>query len=277
MPVMESNPKAPRGRPVAAVERALTVLEVLAANPEGLGVSDVARRIGVNASSASRLLATLEEGNVVQRDATGRYRLGLHLVALADGVLARLDVRELARPLLRRLALETGESTTLSVPAGNEAITVDFVPSEASVVSMARLGRPSSAHATSVGKVMLAFGTGAPPAADAFDHLELTAYTPSTIVDPEALVVEVAAVRERGWAQAVGERDRDLSGVAVPVYGRSGELVAILGVQGPVPRLGAARVQEVLGPLRRASHDLSRALGGDGASPGTAGAGDGVD
>ena len=272
---METNPQAARGRPVAAVERALTVLEVLAATPEGLGVSDVARRIGVNASSASRLLATLEQGNVVQREATGRYRLGLHLVALADGVLARLDVRELARPLLRRLALETGESTTLSVPAGSEAITVDFVPSEASVVSMARLGRPSSAHATSVGKVMLAFGADAPPAADALDHLELTAHTPSTIVDPAALAAEVAAVRERGWAEAVGERDPDLSGVAVPVYGRAGELVAILGVQGPVARLGTARVQEVLGPLRRASRDLSHALGGDGAPPGTAGAGGG--
>ena len=258
---MESDRQASRGRPVAAVERALAVLDVLAACPDALGVSEVARRIGVNASSASRLLGTLERGNMVEREATGRYRLGLHLVALADGVLGRLDVRELARPHLRRLATETGESTTLSVPAGSEAITVDFVPSEASVVSMARLGRPSSAHATSVGKVMLAFGSPSPPDPEVLGRLELTRHTPATIVDPETLAAEVAAVRERGWAQAVGERDPDLSGVAVPVLGRTGDLVAILGVQGPVPRLTQERLQAVLDPLRRAAAELSHALG----------------
>ena len=261
MSAMEPDQQAARGRPVAAVERALAVLDVLAASPEGLGVSDVARRIGVNASSASRLLGTLERGGVVQREASGRYRLGLHLVALADGVLGRLDVRELARPLLRRLASETGESTTLSVPAGSEAITVDFVPSEASVVSMARLGRPSSAHATSVGKVMLAFGSPAPPGPDVLAGLDLAPHTAATIVDPAALAAEVAAVRERGWAQAVGERDPDLSGVAVPVLGRAGELVAILGVQGPVPRLSETRLRAVLDPLRDTATELSHALG----------------
>ena len=263
MSAMEPDRSAARGRPVAAVERALEVLDVLASSPEGLSVSEVARRIGVNASSASRLLGTLERGDVVQREASGRYRLGLHLVALADGVLARLDVRELARPLLRRLAAATGESATLSVPAGSEAITVDFVPSEASVVSMARLGRPSSAHATSVGKVMLAYGSREPATGRAFEHLELTRFTAATIVDPSALAAEVAEVAARGWAQAVGERDPDLSGVAVPVFGRSSELAAILGVQGPVPRLSGSRLEEVLEPLRRAADDLARALGAD--------------
>lgn len=253
-----------RARPVAAVERAVRVLDELSASPDGLGVSEVARRIGVNASSASRLLATLERGTLVEREPGGRYRLGLHLVTLADGVLARLDVRDRARPILRRLVAETGESATLSIPAGREAVTVDFVPSEASVVSMARLGRASSAHATSVGKVMLAFGSATSLGDDSLDGLELIAYTPRTIVDAETLAAEVGEVRRRGWAQAVGERDSDLSGVAVPVSGRSAGLVAILGVQGPLTRLAEARVQEVLTLLQNAARELSQALGGAG-------------
>lgn len=265
---MASERQESRARPVAAVERALHVLDVLASSPDGLGVSEVARRIGVNASSASRLLATLERGDMVNRGPGGRYRLGLHLIALSDSVLARLDVRELARPLLRRLASETGESTTLSVPAGREAVTIDFVPSEASVVSMARLGRPSRAHATSVGKVMLAFGGATPPGADALEGLELTRYTPATITDPETLAAEVASVRRRGWAEAVAEREPDLSGLAVPVMGRADRLAAILGVQGPVARLTAARLQAVLTPLQRASVELSQAIGGRGAGTG---------
>src|SRR5919202_774183 len=145
-------------RPVASVERALALLDALAAHPEGLGVNELARRIGVNASTASRLLATLEGARIVQRAPGGPYRLGLRLVALADGVLAGLDVRELARPRLRELVARTGETATLSVPGGAEAVTVDFVPAESSVVSVARLGRPSVGHATAVGKVMLARG-----------------------------------------------------------------------------------------------------------------------
>jgi len=259
---MASDDQRSGARPVAAVERALGVLELLADSPDGLAISAVARLIEVNASSASRLLATLEAGDMVERGPDGRYRLGLHLVSLGEAVLARLDVRELARPRLRRLALDTGESTTLSVPAGREAVTVDFVPAEASVVSMARLGRPSSAHATSVGKVMLAFGASEPPGASALEGLELTRYTAATIVDSAALAAEVVATRERGWGEAVGERDPDLGGLAAPVLDRAGSLVAIVGVQGPAGRLPPDRRRAMVAPLLEAAADVSRSLGG---------------
>src|SRR4051794_23001865 len=137
-PVADSSP----GRPVASVARALAILDELGSAPDGLGVNELARRIGVNASTASRLLATLEAGGVVERAAGGPYRLGLRLVALADGVLARLDVRDLARPRLRALVAATGETATLSVPGAFEAGTVDFVPPGASGVSVARLRGP---------------------------------------------------------------------------------------------------------------------------------------
>src|SRR4051794_9403357 len=115
---MESGPPRQASRPVASVARALALLDALGASPEGLGVNELARRIGVNASTASRLLATLEAGRMVERAPGGPYRLGLRLVALADGVLARLDVRELARPRLRALVAATGEAATPSVPGG---------------------------------------------------------------------------------------------------------------------------------------------------------------
>ena len=136
------------------------LLDVLAASETPLGVNELARRIGVNASTASRLLATLQDAGLVMRTDSGPYRLGLKLVTLSDRVLAGLDVRALARPLLARLVAETGETATLSVPGETEAITVDFVPSASSVVSMARVGRPSVSHATAAGKVMLAFAGG---------------------------------------------------------------------------------------------------------------------
>jgi len=250
-------PESSAGRPVASVARALALLDELGAAPDGLGVNELARRIGVNASTASRLLATLEAGRMVERAPGGPYRLGLRLVALADGVLARLDVRDLARPRLRALVAATGETATLSVPGAAEAVTVDFVAAESSVVSVARLGRPSVGHATAAGKVALAFGaTPGVPAG------ELARFTDKTIADPDALAAEIETVRARGWAEAAGEREPDLNALAAPVFGRSGELAAILGLQGPAARLTESRRAVVRPALLEAADELQRALGG---------------
>ena len=247
---------SPSRRPIGSVTRALAALDVLAESDAGLGVNELARRIGVNASTASRLLGTLEAAGVVERAAGGPYRLGLKLVALSDRVLAQLDVRERARPWLSWLGEQTGETVTLSVAGGEEAITVDFVPAPSSVASMARLGRPSVPHATAAGKVMLAF---APPTAI---PSVLPAYTEHTITDPAVLAGELEAVRRQGVAEAVGERESDLNALAAPVIGRGGELVAIVGVQGPAARLPAGKRRAVRAPLRRAAEEIGRSLGG---------------
>ena len=95
------------GRPVAAVERALTVLEILADANEPLGVNEIARRLDVSASSASRLLGTLAAHGLVEKvPATGRFRLGVRLLQLGTHVLQRLDVRALARPLTATIGYE---------------------------------------------------------------------------------------------------------------------------------------------------------------------------
>ncbi len=251
-------PPAPSRRAVGSVARAVQVLDVLAASDSGLGVNEVARRLGVNASTASRLLATLQEAGLVERTDAGPYRLGLKLIALSDRVLAQLDVRQLARPLLARLVDATGETATLSLPGEGETVTVDFVPSPASVVSMARVGRPSIPHATAVGKVMLAFGGGL----DDLKGAPLIAFTERTITDAGELARELSAIRERGYAEAVGEREPDLAAVAAPVFGRDARLAAILGIQGPASRLPAAARRAVREPLFAAAAELSRALGG---------------
>jgi IclR family acetate operon transcriptional repressor len=245
------------GGSVGSVARAIALLDAVAESEGGARVNELARRIGVNPSTASRLLGTLEAGGLVERSPQGPYRLGLKLVALSDRVLGQLDVRDRARPWLTWLVQETGETATLSVPGGGEAITVDFVPSASSVVSLARLGRPSVAHATAAGKVMLAFGPSAAPG-------ELTPFTERTISDPGALTEELQRVRSAGLAEAVGEREPDLNALAAPVLGRGGELVAILGLQGPATRLPAATRKALREPLLKAARELGHSLGGPG-------------
>jgi IclR family acetate operon transcriptional repressor len=246
----------PATRHVAAVERALAVLDALAGDEAELGTNELARRTGVNASSVSRVLATLVDGGLVERvPETGRYRLGLRLLRLGNLVGGRLDVREVARPHLAALAAATGETVTLSAPGDPDAITVDFVQSPLSVQSVAHLGRPSIAHATAAGKVLLAFG-GRP-----LPHGPLTAYTPRTLTDPSQLAAEVERVRLRGWAEAVEEREADLAAIAAPVFGADGELAAVVGVQGPASRLDARARRAARTPLLDRAAAVSSELG----------------
>jgi IclR family acetate operon transcriptional repressor len=246
----------PAVRHVAAVERAFAVLDALADSGFELGTNEIARRTGINASTVSRLLATLAQAGFVERVAeSGRYRLGLRLLQLGNAVLARLDLREVARPHLVALADETGETATLSAPDEHDAVTVDYAQSGASTVQyVARVGRPSVGHATAVGKVLLAFGGN-------FPRGPLTSFTDRTITDLDLLAAEVAAVRARGWARAVGEREPGLNAVAAPVLASRGELAAIFGIQGPSARFDAIAMEEALPRLLDHAGQVSAALG----------------
>ena len=238
------------------MQRAFAVVDALAEADSELGTNEIARRTGINASSVSRLLATLVDAGVVEhiRD-SGRYRLGMRLLQLGNVVLARLDLRQVAQPHLQALVEATGETATLSAPGERDAVTVDFVQSPSSVQGVARLGRPSIAHATATGKVLLAFGPRSLPPGP------LKTYTRNTITQRAALAAELDSVRERGYAYNFGEREDDLHAIAAPVSGSRGELAAIIGVQGPASRFAEDAMESAIGPLLDHTAALSAELG----------------
>lgn len=245
----------PAHRHVAAVTRALAVIDALADGDPELGTNEIARRTGINPSTVSRLLATLADAGLVEHvSGTGRYRLGLRLVQLGNLVLERLDLRTIARPHLRALVAITDETATLSAPGEGNAITIDFVQSPSSVQSVAQLGRPSVGHATATGKVMLAFEEHEVPQS-------LESYTTRTLTDPAALAKELDRVRARGWAQSIGEREEDLNAIAGPVWDSQGNLVAIVGLQGPSTRFTAKTMRVAAESLRERASAISSALG----------------
>lgn len=238
------------------MQRAFAVIDALAEAESELGTNELARRTGINASTVSRLLATLASDGVVEHlPDSGRYRLGPRLMQLGNIVLEQLDLRRIASPHLHALVAATGETATLSVAGERDALTVDFVRSPASVQSVVQVGRPSIAHATATGKVMLALGDRPLPAGP------LKAYTARTITQRAALARELAEIRERGYAFNFGEREEDLHALAAPVRGARGELVAVLGVQGPASRFVRARMKAAVEPLLEHARAVSLELG----------------
>jgi DNA-binding IclR family transcriptional regulator len=239
---------------IESAQRAVMLLDALADGGE-LGTNELARRIGVTPSTVSRQLGTLTAAGLVEHvSTTGRYRLGIRIVRLANTVLARLDVRAVARPHLEELVRATGETANLSVPGEEDAVTIDFVPGAHSVQHVTQLGRPSIAHATSAGKVMLAFTDRPLPR-------RMHAFTPRTITTREVLAREIERVRRRGYAEAVEEREIGLSAIAAPVFGSSRDLAAIVALQGPTSRFGRAELRAALPPLLERTAAISTALG----------------
>ena len=226
----------PATRHVAAVERAVAVLDALADGGE-LGTNELARRTGLNASTVSRLLATLADAGLVEHVAeTGRYRLGLRLLELGNAVLARLDLREIARPHLRALVEETGETATLSAPGEPDAVTVDFVQS-AVVGAERRAGRAARASPTRPrpARSLLAFGEASSRPAGS------SASPRGRSSTGRARRARSSASARRAGHEAAGEREDDLNAVAAPVLGSRGELVGHPRRPGPAPRASTRR------------------------------------
>lgn len=139
-----------------SVARAMEALELIAENGE-LGVSELGRRLDVHKATASRLIATLAEPGLVERDPTsGKFRLGFGLIRLAGAAMAGLDLVRTAHPILEELADRIRETVNLGVLSGDSVVYVDQVAGARSIVAISWVGRRTPLHCTSNGKVLLA-------------------------------------------------------------------------------------------------------------------------
>jgi DNA-binding IclR family transcriptional regulator len=245
---------------VQSVDRAVSILEILSQRGEA-GVSEVALQIGVHKSTAFRLLGALESrGLVEQAEDRGKYRLSFGIIRLAGGVAARLDLTQQGRPVCRRLAEEIGETVNIAVARSHYAVNLDQVRGPSSVTAYNWVGQLTPLHATSSGKVLLAFFDDR-HREQAVEAAGLEKFTANTIVSAEALERQLAEVRERGYAVTVEELEIGLNAVAAPVRAYDGEVVAAVSASGPAYRFGEKRLHEVAPALIAAAADISHRLG----------------
>lgn len=244
---------------VQSVDRAVAILEILARDGEA-GVTEVARELDVHKSTASRLLAALDRRELVAQDtARGKFRLGVGIVRLAGAASQRLDVLQESRPVCRMLAQEVGETVNLAILSGRDALYLDQVAGPAALSPHNWAGQRIPLHATSDGKVLLAWLAEAelarclaPP---------LARFTERTITDVDRFPALLAEVRQRGYAAAVEELEAGLTAVAAPVRDAGGKVIASISASGPSFRIPAERIPVLAGAVRRAADEASRRLG----------------
>lgn len=245
---------------VQSVDRAISVLEILARRGEA-GVSEVAAEIAVHKSTAFRLLASLESrGLVEQADDRGKYRLGFGIVRLAGAVSARMDVTRHGRPVCERLAASIGETVNIAVAQAAHAVNLDQVRGPAAVTAHNWVGHLTPLHATSSGKVLIAWShpAGLP---ELLGPDPLAAFTPATVRTLGDLAEDLAVVRDRGYAVTLEEYEVGLNAVAAPIRDHLGVVVAAVSASGPAYRFTEARMHETAGVLIDGGQEISRRLG----------------
>ena len=257
------------GALVPAVDRAARLLRTLSAHegdgrhPPGMSASELSRELGISKSTLSVLLATLEQHGLIQRDPlTRRIRLGLALVELAASVSTDVDVREAARPHLVRLRRDSGETAILHLSSGDDVRIAARAEANTQLKVVAPLGNRLPRFAGSVTKILLA----ALPSAEAESIVrghKLPAFTPRSIVDPDAYLEQVAQARRRGYARENEEYLLGVSAVSAPVINREGRTIGTISVA-CVKTRARERLNELAEPVMNAAAETSRRLGAPG-------------
>ncbi|MEA5453850.1 IclR family transcriptional regulator [Sinomonas sp. JGH33] len=244
---------------VQAVDRVVRALEILAKEGSA-AVGDMAERMGVHKSTASRILGALETHGFVQQSARrGKYQLGVGLLRVASSIPRRLSLVHTARPVLEDLAQRYGETVNLAVRRDVYAVNVDQALGAANLASFDWIGNLTPLYATSSGKVFLAY-LHTTERDELLRGVELKALTPLTL-DRERLERELPVIVERGYASTRGELEDGLNAIAAPVFGHAGDLIGAVSVSGPAFRFDPSD-PEVIKAVVAAGREITELMGG---------------
>lgn len=251
MDFVMSDKTPPQGAQAAL--RALRLLKLFTPEQPELQLAKLSERAGLNKTTTHRLLQALYSESMLDRNpANGAYRLGPALMALGIQALSSNDLRIRARPLLKSLAEDSGETATLEVPIADTMLILDEVTGSHVVGAAGNVGTRWPIHATSTGKALIAFDE------HGVDRLvgQLVSLTPRTVTERDQLQQQLEEIRRRGFAETVDELEDGFSGVATVVRGGAGQVLGALSICGPTQRFSDGRRASLGAALCKAAESL---------------------
>ena len=244
--------KPPQGAQAAL--RAVRLLKLFSNEHPEMSLAELSKASGLNKTTTHRLLRALQSESLIERNqATSKYSLGAGLMALGVQALASSDLRRRVRPMLRSLAQETGETTTLEVPVEDSMLVLDEVAGRHMVAPAGNVGTVWPLHATSSGKALMAFEE------NGIERLnyDLKPIASQTMTTPQSFEHQFMEIRKRGYAVTVDELEDGFSAVATVIRGGLGEVQATLAIGGPTQRMNAARRAQLGASLCQVAARLS--------------------
>lgn len=250
------------GDQVQSLVRALTLLNRIAESPDaGASLSEVAQQVGLPPSTAHRLLLTLEQERYVRFSANRRlWTIGVQAFVTGCAFIKTRSLAGLARPRLRILMEESGETVNLAVEDKGEAVYLAQVECREMMRVFARPGTRVPMHCSAVGKAILSWVSDKTITKILQQH-GMARLTVKTIVTPSALRRELAKAREQGYAVDDEEHAVGLRCIAAPIFDETGDVIAAVSVSGPVARIGEERVPPLGRMVKEAARTISMAMG----------------
>lgn len=245
---------------LSSVRNAVRVLRAFSSRHKSWGVSDLARELDLSTSTTHRLLATLVDEHLVEKDAeTGKYQLGLAVYDLVAARSAGYDLSEAVLPPMTLLRQRTGETVQVAVLDGREVVYVERLESPNTLRLFLDVGRRNWAHATGTGKVLLAHlhRLDLDRVLDGWEMAQITAHT---FTDHDLLRKELTSIRDQGYAHNQEESELGVLSVGAPIRDAAGDVVAAMSVAGPSQRM-SPHMQAITYGVMEAAAVASRRLG----------------
>jgi IclR family transcriptional regulator, acetate operon repressor len=254
---------AERSGQVQSISRALSLLDALARSHDGLTLTELAHTVGLATSTAHRLLTTLQQARFVRFDPlSALWQVGVQAFIVGNAFARTRDVTMMARPYLRRLMEESGETVNLYVAEEGEAICMAQVESRRMMRAIARPGGRVKMHCSGAGKAIMAFL----PERELGRTLEchgLPRFTEKTLTTPKALRAALEQVRARGFAVDDEEHEVGLRCVGAPILDEHGLPLAGLSVSGPTARIADHRLALIGALVAQTAKAVTAEVGGE--------------
>src|SRR5574341_765810 len=249
---------------IQVIDRAAEILDCFTFERPEMSVSEIAVKTRLHKSTAHRILIALEYNGLIQQNRhTGYYYLGLKLFKLGNQALARINLREIAKPHLIDLMEETQESVHLAIPDDNQVLYLEKVEGPHALRMPSRVGRRIPMYCTSLGKAMLSC-LAEDEVRRIIKSQNLRAYTPNTIIKIDKLLAELRRTQKLGYAVDHEEIELGLTCVGSPIRNHAGEMVGAISVAGPSVRVRPARIPALGKAVMKVASAISAELGYDG-------------
>lgn len=240
---------------IQVIDRAAALLDTLARYPEPVSLKILGAETGLHPSTAHRILASLIHNRFVEKDGSGRYRLGLRLLQLGVRLHGNLDMRAIARPVMEALRDKLGESVNLTIREGDEVVYIEKSTPNRMIHVQQLVGARAPLHVTAVGKLML--GAAGEDGMRAYvQRTNLPAYTRNTITDLTRLTAECTQALSQGYALDDEEAELDVGCIGVLLYDGTGNVSGGLSVSAPIERRRLGWIPDVIAAGAQISEQL---------------------
>jgi len=244
----------------SAVERALTILELIATKPGSVGVGEIAKELGLAKSTTHRLLESLKNKQFIeQNESLEKYDIGIKAIEVGMSGLINWNIVDIAAPYLKQLASDLNETCFLAVYDEGEIVYVYKAEGNQSVTTNAQLGTRKNIHCTSLGKAIVS-NYHIEKVEEILNEKGMEKFTENTITDKQLYFEELSNVRQQGYAIDDEEIEDGLTCYAVPIFNYTGNAIAAISVAGPTERM-ITKQEDVILAIKSVDSYISTRLG----------------